>query len=75
MAPHSKSIRKQTDLLGWVPASDRALCDCSLFSEEQISAIASDTRLPGEVGSSYGISAAIVIYIRRLASRRRRSED
>ena len=66
-----RSDRSPRDPLGWMPEPDRSRCDLSQFSDEQLSAIAKDTRLPGEIGSTYGVSAAVILWIQRLLARRR----
>ena len=53
-----------------MPEKDRELVDVSQFSDDQLRAIQKDTRLPGEIGSTYGVSAAVVLYIKRQLARR-----
>ena len=65
-------MQKRHNPFSWMPDSDRELCALSEFSEEQLSAIQKDTRLPGEIGCSYGVSAAIILYIQRHLARLQR---
>ena len=63
-------MQKRYDPFGWMPDRDRELFDVSQFSEEQLRAsIQVDTRLPGEIGCTYGVSAAVILYIKRHLAR------
>ena len=62
-------MQKRYDPVGWMPDRDRELVDVSQFSEEQLRAIQVDTRLPGEIGYTYGVSAAVILYIKRYLAR------
>ena len=56
-------------------ATDRAAFKSLSLSADQIDAIVRDTRLPGEIGYTYGISAAIVIRIQANAAKARRQRE
>jgi len=62
-------MQKRYDPVGWMPDRDRELVNVSQFSEEQLRAIQADTRLPGEIGYTYGVSAAVILYIKRYRAR------
>ena len=63
------------DPYGWMSRSDRAALKSVSLSTKQIEAIAKDTRLPGEIGSTYGVSAAVVIGLQERARRIIRKRD
>ena len=44
---------------------DRAQRWASRHTLAQLSAIAKDTRLPGEIGATYGVSAALIIRVQK----------
>jgi hypothetical protein len=66
------SMQKRNDPLGWISEKDREQFDFKQLSEEQLKAIQQDTRLPGEIGFTYGVSAATILYIQRHLARRQR---
>src|SRR6187402_793670 len=63
------------DPYGWMSEGDRAALKSLSLSIEQIEAIAKDTRLPGEIGCTYGVSAAVVIGLQERARRMIRKRD
>jgi hypothetical protein len=66
----SPDFQSPHDPYGWMSRTDRAALRSVLLSTEQIEAIAKDTRLPGEIGCTYEISAAVVIGLQERARRR-----
>ena len=64
-------IRNRFDPLGWMSEEDRAKSRSIQFSPEQLAAIERDTRLPGEVASAYGVSAAVIVRLRNKMTRAR----
>jgi|SRR4051794_12028118 hypothetical protein len=65
----SPAFSSPHDPYGWMSGSDRAALKSVSLSTEQIEAIAKDTRLPGEIGCTYGVSAAVVIGLQERACR------
>jgi hypothetical protein len=63
-----KQVRPQNNN-AWMSNEDRAESLGFRLTLDQIKVLARDTRLPGEIGCSYGCSAAVII---RLQERGRR---
>ena len=61
------SIRQPDDIL--LLEEDRAAHLASRLTLLQLDAIANDTRLPGEIAGSYGVSAGVMIRIQAEARR------
>ena len=57
------------DPYGSMSESDRTALKSISLSDQQIEALAKDTRLPGEIGCTYGVSAALVIRLQERARR------
>jgi hypothetical protein len=73
--PDPPPISNPRDRLKWMSASDRTAFKSLSLSPDQVDAIVGDTRLPGEIGYTFGISAALVIRIQATAAKRRRQRE
>jgi hypothetical protein len=71
----SPAVPNPHDPYGWMSRSDRTALKSVSLSTSQIEAIAKDTRLPGEIGPTYVLSAAVVIGLQERARRIIRKRD
>ena len=70
-SPVPARTRSPHDPYGWMSRADRVALNSIALSPDQIIAIANDTRLPGEIGYTYRLSAAVVLQIQKRAVTKR----
>ena len=64
------SIRNRHDPLSWMTEQDRAEKLATRLTLAQQRAVASDTRLPGEIASTYKTTAAVIVRMQQRLRRR-----
>jgi hypothetical protein len=64
------SIRNRHDPLKWTTDQDRAETLATRLTLAQQRAIATDTRLPGEIACTYKTTAAVILRIKKALRRR-----
>ena len=64
------SIRSRPDPLKWMTERERAEAMTLRLTLAQQRAIAADTRLPGEIASTYKTTAAVIVRVQQALRRR-----
>ena len=63
------SIRNRHSPESWMTDADRAASLSLKLTKAQVASIVLDTRLPGEIASTYKTSAAVILRIKQKARR------